>query len=73
MTITMFGIDIAKSVFHLCAINHLGRQVKKNKLRRNQLLQFLAQVPVCKIAMEVCGSSHHWAREIQQLGHEVSQ
>lgn len=26
MTITMIGIDIAKSVFHLHAINHLGRQ-----------------------------------------------
>ncbi len=40
-------------------------------MRRDQLLQFLAQVPACKIAMETCGSSHHWAREIQQLGHKV--
>ena len=71
MTITMIGIDIAKSVFHLHAINHLGRQVKRKKLRRDQLLQFLAQLPACKIAMEACSSSHHWAREIQQLGHEV--
>lgn len=71
MTITMIGIDIAKSVFHLHATNHLGRQVKRKKLRRDQLLQFLAQVPACKIAMEACGSSHHWAREIQQLGHKV--
>ena len=71
MTITMSGIDIAKSVFHLHVINHLGRQVKRKKLLRGQLLQFLAQVPVFQIAIEACGSSHQWAREIQRLGHEV--
>lgn len=71
MTITMSGIDIAKSVFHLHVINHLGRQVKRKKLLRDQLLQFLAQVPVFQIAIEACGSSHQWAREIQRLGHEV--
>ncbi len=64
-------IGIAKFVFHLHAINHLGRQVKRKKLRRDQLLQFLAQVLVCKIAMEACCSSHRWTREIQRLGHEV--
>ncbi len=37
MTITMLGIDIAKSVFHLHTINHLGRQVKRKKLRCDQL------------------------------------
>ncbi|PKF49061.1 hypothetical protein AT251_21630 [Enterovibrio nigricans] len=61
MTITMIGIDIAKSVFHLHATNHLGRQVKRKKLQRNQLLPFLAQIPPCNIAMEAYGSSQKWS------------
>ncbi len=67
MTITMIDIDIAKSVFHLHAINHLGHEVKRKKLRREQLLQFLAQVPACKVAMEACGSSHHWGVKYSNL------
>jgi transposase len=32
---------------------------------------FFADQPRCLVAMEACGSSHFWAREIGRLGHEV--
>jgi transposase len=71
MKITTIGIDIAKTVFHLYAVNKMGRYVKKKQLKRHQLLQYLAQITPCKIAMEACGSANYWAREMKALGHEV--
>jgi len=36
MKITTIGLDIAKSVFHLYAVNKMGRYVKKKQLKRQQ-------------------------------------
>jgi transposase len=71
MKITTIGIDIAKSVFHLFAVNKMGRYVKKKQLKRQQLLQYLARLEPCVIAMEACGGANYWAREMKDLGHEV--
>lgn len=71
MKITIIGLDIAKSVFHLLAVNRAGRQVKRKQLKRHQVLSYLANLEPCLIAMEACGGAHYWAREIQALGHEV--
>jgi transposase len=71
MEITTIGLDIAKSVFHLYAVNKMGRYVKKKQLKRKQLLPFLAQLDPCLIAMEACGGANYWAREMKALGHEV--
>ena len=35
------------------------------------MLPFFAAQPRCLVALEACGSSHHWARELAQLGHDV--
>ena len=37
MKITTIGLDIAKSVFHLYAVNKMGRYVKKKQLKRKQV------------------------------------
>ena len=71
MKITTIGLDIAKSVFHLFAVNQMGRYVKKKQLKRAQLLSYFAQLEACVIAMEACGGANHWARELKALGHEV--
>ena len=69
--ISVIGLDIAKNVFELHGMNAKGRTTHKRKLRRAQVLEHLAQLPKCKVALESCGSSHYWAREIICLGHEV--
>ncbi|MCF6280628.1 MAG: IS110 family transposase [Candidatus Polarisedimenticolaceae bacterium] len=69
--ITMIGLDIAKSVFHLYAVNHVGRYIKKKLLKRKQLLAYMANLEPCLIAMEACGGANYWAREFLALGHEV--
>jgi len=71
MKITTVGIDIAKSIFHLYAVNKMGGYVKKKQLKRQQLLPYLARLEPCVIAMEACGGANYWAREIKALGHKV--
>lgn len=69
--VTVLGIDIAKSVFQLHGVDGAGRVRYRRQVRRAQLLQTLAQLPRCRIALEACGGAHHWGRQIGVLGHEV--
>ncbi len=71
MTITTIGLDLAKNVFQVHAVDHRGAVVVRRQLRRNKVLSFFADLPPCLIGMEACGSSHHWAREFKLLGHDV--
>lgn len=71
MNITTIGLDIAKSIFHIYAVNRVGRLVKKKQLRRKQLLRYFANIDPCLVVMEACGGANYWAREIMALGHEV--
>ncbi len=71
MKITTIGLDIAKSVFHLIAVNHVGRFVKKKQLKRKQVLAYMANIEPCVIAMEACSGANYWAREFKALGHQV--
>ena len=71
MNITTIGIDIAKSVFHLYAVNKAGRLVLKKVIKRHLLLSTIAKLGPCTIAIEACGSANHWAREFNKLGHKT--
>ena len=65
------GLDTAKSVFHLVFKNENGRVIKKKKLKRHQLLSFFANTEISIVALEACGASHYWARQIAAPGHDV--
>ena len=69
--ITTIGLDIAKSVFQVHGIDASGDVVVRRQLRRRQLLAFFARLEPCLVGMEACATAHHWAREIEALGHEV--
>lgn len=71
MQITTIGLDLAKSVFQLHAVDANGVVVWRKKLRRSALLDTLAKLPACLVGMEACATSHYWARQISALGHEV--
>ena len=71
MEITTIGLDLAKSVFQVHGINADGCPVVKKTLKRRQVLPFFAGLPPCLVGIEACGTSHHWARQISELGHEV--
>jgi transposase len=71
MEIRTLGIDLAKSVFQLHGVDAAGAVVLQKKLRRGAVLDFLGKLAPCLIGMEACATSHHWAREITALGHDV--
>src|ERR1700674_22642 len=71
MSITMIGLDTAKSVFQVHGVNEAGKVEIRRKLRRSELIPFFEKQEGCIIAMEACGAAHHWARILSSLGHEV--
>ena len=71
MNISTIGLDLAKNVFQVHAIDDAGEVIVRRSLRRRQVLPYFAKLEPCLIGMEACGTSHHWARELETLGHEV--
>jgi transposase len=71
MSITMIGLDIAKSVFQIHGVNEVGKVEVKRKLRRSELIAFFERQEACTIVMEACGAAYHWARMLTGLGHSV--
>lgn len=69
--VTIIGLDLAKRAFQVHGARGDGGVVYRQKFSRDKILTFLAQQPRCVIAMEACGSAHHWGRAIRDLGHEV--
>ena len=71
MSITVIGIDIGKNSFHLHTVYNGGSTVKRKKLTRPQLYEFVNQLSPCTIAMEACGGAHYLARKFIESGHTV--
>lgn len=71
MNATPVGLDIAKSVFQVHYIDPETGEIVSRQIKRAQLLEYFANRAPCRIGMEACGSAHHWARQLMQMGHEV--
>ncbi len=71
MKIKTIGIDLAKDVFGVHGVDARGKALVHRRVTRKHLLGLLAKLEPCLVGMEACGSAHHWAREIEQLGHTV--
>ena len=71
MEISTIGLDLAKNVFQVHGISATGEVVIRKALRRSQMLPFFEKLPPCLVGAEACGTSHHRARELTKLGHEV--
>jgi transposase len=69
--IVTVGLDIAKSVFQVHAVDAAGEVIVRRQIRRAQMLQYFAKLPACLVGIEACASAHHWARELGRLGHQV--
>jgi transposase len=68
---SIIGLDLAKRSFQAHGARADGSVVFRKKLSREKVLVFLAEQSPCVVAMEACGSAHHWGRAIHDLGHEV--
>jgi transposase len=71
MSVSMIGLDTAKSVFQVHAVDQAGKPEIKRKLRRSEVIPFFEKQDACTVVLEACGAAHHWARMLVGLGHEV--
>lgn len=69
--ITRIGMDTSKRIFQLHGVDVAERPVLRRKLTRTAMAAFFAKLPPTVIAIEACGSAHHWSRELTAMGHEV--
>ena len=69
MSTLTIGVDLAKSVFSVCAVDGAGHVQRRQDLGREALALWLAQVPAgTVVAMEACSGAHHWARRCLEVG-----
>jgi transposase len=71
MEFKRIAVDTSKSVFTLHGVDERGRPILRENLTRARFEQFLGKVSATEVVLEACGSSHHWGRFAQALGHTV--
>lgn len=68
------GIDLSKSVFQICAKNHVGRVLRQRRVGLGKVKEVMGRFPSgTMVYMEACGSAHYWSREFKKLGLEPRQ
>jgi transposase len=71
MTIIRIGLDTSKHVFQIHGVDENDQPVLRRQIRRQNVVKFFAKLAPTRIGMEACGASHHWARLLRKLGHEM--
>ena len=67
--LTTVGIDLAKDVIAVCVLDVHGAVIERRVLSRDAFERWAEQLPGSNIAMEACGSAHHWGRWFAARGH----
>ena len=67
--LTTVGIDLAKDVIAVCVLDVHGAAIERRVLRREAFERWAEQLPASNVAMEACGSAHHWGRWFAARGH----
>ncbi len=67
--IVRVGVDLAKNVIQVHAVDGAGRRAVARAIKRDQFLAWCAQLPPgCLVAMEACSGAHAWARRLRAMG-----
>ena len=67
--IVRVGVDLAKNVIQVHAVDAKGQRVVARAIKRDQFLAWCAQLPAgCLIAMEACSGAHAWGRRLTAMG-----
>src|SRR4051812_21889717 len=70
MAIAIVGLDLAKHVFQVHAVDEAGRAILRRQLRRAGVEAFSKTLPPPIMGMEAAASPRHGAPRISGLGHE---
>ncbi len=63
------GVDLAKRVIQVHAVDASGRLLTSRALARSKFIEWCARLPAgCVVAMEASSSAHHWARKLVAMG-----
>jgi transposase len=65
------GLDTSKRFFQLHGVDAAERPVLRRQLRRSEVIGFFSRPAPTLVALEACGASHYWARELRALGHDA--
>ncbi|CAD6563252.1 IS110 family transposase IS884 [Paraburkholderia sabiae] len=65
------GVDIAKSVLQVHYVDPETAEIVNKPIKRAKFLEHFANRAPCLIGMEACSGAHHWARQLEKMGHEV--
>ena len=65
------GLDTSKRFFQLHGVDAAERPVLRRQLRRSEVIGFFSRLAPTLVALEACGASHYWARELRALGHDA--
>ena len=69
LMIVRVGVDLAKNLIQVHAVDAAGRKVVAKAIKREQFFAWCVQLPEgCLVAMEACSSAHHWARRLRAKG-----
>ena len=68
---SLISIDIAKKTFHVCGFDDNHQETYSKKLGRAEFTKFVNKIAPTKVYIEACGTSHYWARILNNLGHQV--
>jgi transposase len=71
MKLKPVAVDTSKSVFTVHAVDEQDRPVLRENLSRVRFEKFVTTLAPTEVVLEACGSSHHWGRFLQRLGHRV--
>ena len=63
------GVDLAKHVIQVHAVDTSGRVLTSRALARDKFTEWCVRLPAgCVVAMEASSSAHHWARKLIGFG-----
>ncbi|MBV9720275.1 MAG: IS110 family transposase [Candidatus Eremiobacteraeota bacterium] len=71
MEFKRIAVDTSKAVFTVHGVDERGRPILRENLTRARFERFLGKMAPTEVVLEACGSSHHWGRFAQELGHTV--
>jgi transposase len=68
-SVVRVGVDLAKSVYAVVAVDRREQVVVKRTLQRAAFERFLKDLPAgCVVALEACGGAHAWGRFCAEQG-----
>ena len=70
MPLNLLVIDVGKYSFHVFGIDEDGLVISR-KVSRAKLVETVNRLDPKIVAMEACGSAHHWGRLFHAAGRTV--